>query len=85
MPRRVGSAPVRNRIKRLLREAYRVSGADWPQDYDVVVHVQRHEPLSLEAYRRHLDEALRVLHGEWTKRHDQRDASRGRSGQSPVS
>jgi ribonuclease P protein component len=39
--RRVGSAPVRNRAKRLIREAFRSSRELWPDDIDVVVIARR--------------------------------------------
>lgn len=58
--RRVGAAPRRNRIKRLLREAFRLMQHDWPGDrgYDLVVVVRPHEPLILAAYQRILSSAL---------------------------
>jgi ribonuclease P protein component len=50
--RRCGTAPVRNRIKRLLREAFRLMQHDWPKPFDVVVTVKPHEPLILAEYQR---------------------------------
>lgn len=38
--RRVGSAPERNRAKRLVREAFRATRGLWPSGYDVVVIVR---------------------------------------------
>jgi ribonuclease P protein component len=77
--RRVGCAAKRNRIKRLLREAYRLSQHDFartaPGPYDIVVVVKPHEPLALEEYRRRLAAALATLHAVWTKRAHRRTAS----------
>src|SRR5688500_17390113 len=42
--RRVGTAPRRNRIKRLLREAFRMHQYDLPVGYDLVITVRPHEP-----------------------------------------
>jgi ribonuclease P protein component len=70
--RRVGCAAQRNRIKRLLREAYRLSQHELaraaPGPYDVVIVVRPHEPLALDAYRVRLASALATLHSVWTKR-----------------
>lgn len=55
VPRRVGSAPVRNRIRRRLREAFRHVRHDLPP-LDLVVHVRPHRPL-LE--RAELEEIIR--------------------------
>jgi ribonuclease P protein component len=54
--RRVGSAPRRNRIKRLLREAFRLLPQSRSLGYDLIIVVRPHEPLSLAAYQKLLAE-----------------------------
>jgi ribonuclease P protein component len=70
VPRRVGSAVRRNRVKRRLREAFRLGRRELPGAYDVVVNVRPHDPLPLASYQRELLRALRELHRRWTKRSD---------------
>ena len=66
--RRAGSAAVRNRIRRLIRESFRLLQHDLPREphgYDVVVSVRRHEPLSLNEYRAALGRAVETLKRTW--------------------
>ena len=65
--RRVGTAARRNRIKRLLREAYRHLRHDFPAAYDLVLVVRPHEPLPLAEYQRILAALLVRLHQEWMR------------------
>jgi ribonuclease P protein component len=65
VPRRVGTAPRRNRIKRLLREAFRLMRHDFPRAYDLVVVVRPHEPLILAEYQRMLTSLMVKLHQAW--------------------
>jgi len=49
--RRVGTAVRRNRIKRLLREAFRLEQRAMPAGVDLIVQVRPHEPRPLADYR----------------------------------
>lgn len=70
--RRVGTASRRNRVKRLLREAFRLTQASHPKDapapYDLVLVVRPHEELPLAEYQRELLAAMDHVHGVWRKR-----------------
>ena len=63
--RNVGTAPRRNRIKRLLREAFRLQQHDWPKGYDVVLVVRSHQPLLLAEYQKLLTSLMLKLHSTW--------------------
>jgi ribonuclease P protein component len=66
--RKVGTAPRRNRIRRLLREAFRLMQHDLPRGYDLVIVVRPHEPLPLADYQRILSSTAVKLHGVWGRR-----------------
>lgn len=74
--RRVGPAVRRNRLKRHLREAFRLSRKDLAGHpgggYDIVVSARAHEPLRLAAYQTLLvelvGEAARVHHKRLARR-----------------
>ncbi len=68
----MGGAVRRNRIKRLLREAFRLMQHDWPRGFDVVIAVRPHEPLRLAEYQRLLSRALRGINDQWAKRQRRR-------------
>lgn len=65
VPKRVGHAAARNRIKRLLRESFRRMQQDFPGGYDLVINVRPHEPYMLSEYQRAVFQAVRSLHGKW--------------------
>ena len=66
--RRVGTAPKRNRIKRLLRESFRLMQHDLPRGYDLVVVVRPHETQMLADYQRLLSGLFVRLHQTWQRR-----------------
>jgi ribonuclease P protein component len=66
--RKVGTAPRRNRIRRLLREAFRHLQHDLPTGYDLLVVVRPHEPLAGSEYQKLLMSAALKLHAIWLKR-----------------
>ena len=73
--RKVGTAVRRNRIRRLIRESFRLLQHDLPQGrgYDLVVVVRPHEPLILAEYQKMLLAMLVRLHNTWDRRRPQGD------------
>ena len=66
--RRVGNAARRNRIRRLIREAFRHLQHDLPRGYDLVVVTRPHEPPLLAEYQKLLMALAIKLHARWEKR-----------------
>ena len=60
--RRVGTAPKRNHIKRLIRESFRLMQHDLPTGYDFVIVVRPHETQMLADYQRLLSGMFVKLH-----------------------
>lgn len=71
--RRVGNAVARHKIKRMLREAFRLSQTDWPGGYDLVIIVYKHDALALEDYQRLLAAAVKQLTVVVQRRQARRD------------
>lgn len=67
--RSVGTAPRRNRIKRLLRESFRSLQHDLPA-YDLLIVVRPHIPLKLAEYQSLLTELTSRLHAKWQAKSD---------------
>jgi len=70
--KRVGNAVVRNRLKRRIREAFRLARTELPTPgrghYDIVVSARAHSPLDADAYRRLLTDAIGRAHRERQRR-----------------
>lgn len=70
--RAVGNAVVRSRLKRHIREAFRLHQHDLPRHddggYDLVVAARKHKELSLLDYERLLTEGAAQAHAEHEKR-----------------
>jgi ribonuclease P protein component len=69
--RKVGTAPKRNRIKRLLREAFRQMQHDLPTGYDIVINVRPHDLALLADYQRMLSATTVKLHQIWQSRNSE--------------
>ncbi len=66
--RRVGHAVKRNRIKRRLREAFRLGRDQWATGLDLVVVVHPHDALAMTDYQRLLGQAVAACAAHWERK-----------------
>jgi len=66
--RQVGTAPRRNRIKRLLREAFRVCQYELARGLDLVIVVRPHVPLTLAEYQKLMSALMVRSDAAWNRR-----------------
>lgn len=66
--RQVGGAVARNRLKRLLREAFRLEQRAFPLPLDLIISARAHEEQALTDYRAALLHAVEHLARLWARR-----------------
>ena len=66
--RRLGTAVRRNRIKRMVREAFRLHKSELLRGYDLVIVVRPHEAKELAEYRKWMASVILRSDEAWQKR-----------------
>lgn len=70
--RRVGGAVARSRLKRMIREVFRLNQSFMPKygefGYDLVVSARKHDPMTLDEYRAAIVDAMQDAHGVQVRR-----------------
>jgi len=70
--RRVGGAVTRSRLKRMIREVFRLTQSELPMHdsagYDLVISARKHEPITLEGYRSAIVGAMTDAHAVRVRR-----------------
>lgn len=73
--RRCGGAVVRNRIKRRVREAFRLARGAWSPSMDLVVVASPHEPMKPEQYAEKLSACIEHLTRVLVRRSTRREGN----------
>ncbi len=69
--RRIGTAVARNRVKRMIRDAFRHVQHEVPEGdrrYDLVVSMRPHDPMPAAEYRRRLRDLITAIDRDWKER-----------------
>ncbi len=64
IPKKVGSAPIRNQWKRWMREAFRLQRVDLPVGIDLIIRPKKDAQGSLEAVSKSLNRLMHKLHSK---------------------